>query len=79
MDVLLTHDWPTHVAHYGDKESLLRRKPFFRYAARRHGRPPRLINFGSKEVESGSLGSPAAETLMRALQASVRHRAPLQR
>ncbi|GFT86236.1 lariat debranching enzyme [Nephila pilipes] len=30
IDVCLSHDWPTGVYHYGNKEELLRYKPFFR-------------------------------------------------
>jgi len=29
MDVFLTHDWPAGVTEYGDKDGLLRQKPFF--------------------------------------------------
>ena len=30
LDVFVSHDWPTHVARYGDTRSLLKCKPFFR-------------------------------------------------
>ncbi|GBM96112.1 Lariat debranching enzyme [Araneus ventricosus] len=30
VDICLSHDWPTGVYHYGNKEELLRWKPFFR-------------------------------------------------
>ncbi|GFT27568.1 lariat debranching enzyme [Trichonephila clavipes] len=30
IDICLSHDWPTGVYHYGNKEELLRYKPFFR-------------------------------------------------
>lgn len=31
LDIFLSHDWPTGICHFGDKEELLKRKPFFRY------------------------------------------------
>jgi lariat debranching enzyme len=30
VDVLLTHDWPQQISHYGDSEALFRRKSFLR-------------------------------------------------
>lgn len=30
VHVMLSHDWPRGITEYGDKENLLRRKPFFR-------------------------------------------------
>ncbi|CAN0035499.1 unnamed protein product, partial [Discosporangium mesarthrocarpum] len=30
MDVVVSHDWPRGIAKYGDKDSLLRFKPYFR-------------------------------------------------
>ncbi|ODO08455.1 RNA lariat debranching enzyme [Cryptococcus wingfieldii CBS 7118] len=27
--IVMSHDWPTTIAHHGDKQALLRRKPFF--------------------------------------------------
>jgi lariat debranching enzyme len=30
MDVMLSHDWPANIEHYGDKERLFRFKPYFR-------------------------------------------------
>lgn len=40
--VFLSHDWPMHIERYGDKESLLRRKPHFRQEveAGQFGSPP---------------------------------------
>jgi len=51
VDIFLSHDWPTGIAHFGNKEQLFRMKPFLR-----------------EEVESGSLGSPPAEQLLKHLQ-----------
>lgn len=31
VHVMLSHDWPTGITDYGDKENLLKRKPFLRY------------------------------------------------
>lgn len=30
VDVMLSHDWPRGITDYGDKEQLLKYKPFFR-------------------------------------------------
>ena len=30
IDVFVSHDWPVEIYHHGDKEGLLRWKPFFR-------------------------------------------------
>jgi hypothetical protein len=30
IDIFVSHDWPTHIAHYGNKDSLLKCKPWFR-------------------------------------------------
>jgi lariat debranching enzyme len=30
VDVFVSHDWPRGIANYGDKEGLLRVKPYFR-------------------------------------------------
>ncbi|KAL7273243.1 lariat debranching enzyme [Rhizina undulata] len=30
VDIMLSHDWPQGIEHYGDLEGLLRRKPFFK-------------------------------------------------
>lgn len=32
LDIFLSHDWPTNVVSHGNKEKLLKRKPFFRYS-----------------------------------------------
>lgn len=29
MDICLSHDWPTGIYHYGDKQRLIQKKPFF--------------------------------------------------
>jgi hypothetical protein len=34
VDVFVSHDWPRGIAHYGDKEGLLRVKPYFREEVR---------------------------------------------
>lgn len=31
LNIFLSHDWPTGICDFGDKEDLLLRKPFFRY------------------------------------------------
>ncbi|XP_066494769.1 lariat debranching enzyme [Tiliqua scincoides] len=51
MDVFMSHDWPRSIYHYGNKQSLLKRKAFFR-----------------QEVESNTLGSPAASELLQHLK-----------
>ncbi|GAX78087.1 hypothetical protein CEUSTIGMA_g5529.t1 [Chlamydomonas eustigma] len=51
VDIFLSHDWPTNIANYGNKEQLLSRKQFLR-----------------SEIEDGSLGNPAGQQLMSALQ-----------
>ena len=30
LDVMISHDWPQGIAHHGDTQGLLRRKPYFR-------------------------------------------------
>lgn len=30
LNIFLSHDWPTGICDYGDKEQLIRFKPFFR-------------------------------------------------
>ncbi|KZS90091.1 DBR1-domain-containing protein, partial [Sistotremastrum niveocremeum HHB9708] len=30
VDIFMSHDWPTGIAHYGDLDGLLKKKPFFR-------------------------------------------------
>jgi hypothetical protein len=42
LDVFLSHDWPTHVARYGDTRRLFRAKPYFEKEALRDelGSPP---------------------------------------
>jgi hypothetical protein len=30
LDIVISHDWPLGIAHHGDTEGLLRRKPYFR-------------------------------------------------
>jgi hypothetical protein len=30
LDIMISHDWPLGIAHHGDTEGLLRRKPYFR-------------------------------------------------
>ena len=30
MDIMMSHDWPKGVYRHGDKEGLVRRKPFLR-------------------------------------------------
>lgn len=42
IDIFLSHDWPQDICDYGDKESLLRIKPYFRedIESRKLGSPP---------------------------------------
>ncbi|OXH29456.1 RNA lariat debranching enzyme [Cryptococcus neoformans] len=46
--IFLSHDWPTTIAHHGNKNALLKRKPFFRDEIEKNtlGSPPllRLMN-----------------------------------
>jgi hypothetical protein len=30
MNIFVSHDWPTHIAHYGNKDSLPKCEPWFR-------------------------------------------------
>ncbi|CAM9338853.1 unnamed protein product, partial [Phaeothamnion confervicola] len=55
VDVCLSHDWPRGIVRFGNKEGLLRRKSFFRAEAR-------------GGVESNTLGSPPAESLLHKLR-----------
>lgn len=43
-DIVLSHDWPAGIEHYGDLNGLLRRKPFFRtdIANGQLGSPPAM-------------------------------------
>ena len=47
-DIFMSHDWPVGVYNYGDKETLLRKKKFFRSSVENNtlGRPPnaKLLN-----------------------------------
>lgn len=35
LDVFVSHDWPRGIVNYGDKEGLLRYKPYFRQEVRK--------------------------------------------
>ena len=37
LDIFLTHDWPRNIANFGNKASLLSKKPFLRSEVRQGG------------------------------------------
>jgi len=51
FDIFLSHDWPKNIYNFGNKNQLMRFKPFLR-----------------EEIESGTLGSNAAEDLLHSLK-----------
>lgn len=68
--IFLSHDWPTTIAHHGNKNALLKRKPFFRdevshFILRKSSR-----KLTRAKIEKNTLGSPPLLRLMNHFQPS---------
>lgn len=68
LDIFLSHDWPSGIWEHGNKNQLIKFKPFFKYVPKFSHKYILLFIYCRTDMETGKLGSPPGEELLNHLK-----------